>query len=532
MDQKIIGYFVCAFCIILVALVAVYQFAKLFFKISESSKAYKTLRAHYNKTIGKVVPEKTTMEASNFFSSDEYMIAAGINPYHLRSTANALVGLGIFGTFLGLSIALAQNINFDEAHITESIYSLLGGMNTAFYSSVAGMLTSIAFGFFYRKKVAKLEKQIKNWCDELDSQYLITPMELLARQTEAIELMGNNIGSSIGTQIVQQMESTMKELMAMVTENIKEQMLIAGESMQHSAEEMNDAAELVKQASADFSASTKNMKTLMGDIENIVKKVGYMSTSIAKCQSKYDETIETLETVTTQFKEDVVSTFSTIEKSVSSVSAKLEDSFNSATISFQSAMESTMGEIGDATNQFQGAIVSINETMAGFEDNIKGINDMMKSVETIISSVFLAVDEQSKGLVKINKVLADLAKMQSKIEDAQNKYNDNFARAMKALETNIAEIPNLKPDIEKIFTSINAGLNQYIEVLRAKTGDLIGEFTKQFTASCESINGTAAQLTASVEHSTTQMVESVQKSAMMMNDAAQKLTEQMNRYES
>lgn len=527
MDQQLIGYYVCAFCIALVVLAAGYQFAKLFFKISESSKAYRTLRARYDKTIGKIIPEKTTMEASNFFSSDEYMIAAGVNPYHLRSAANAMVGLGIFGTFLGLSIALAQNINFDEAHITESIYSLLGGMNTAFYSSVAGMFTSILFGYFYRKKIAQLEKQIKIWCDELDAQFLITPMELLARQTEATELMGNNIGSSIGTQIVQQMESTMKELMTMVTENIKEQMIIAGESMQHSAEEMNDAAELVKQASADFTASTKNMKTLMGDIEDTVKKVGHMSTTIARCQSKYDETIETLETVTTQFKEDVVSTFSTVEKSVSSVSVKLEESINSATVSFQTAMESTMGEIGDATNQFQGAIASINETMAGFEQNVKGINDMMKSVETTVSSVFLAVDEQTKSIGEINKVLTDLAKMQTKIEDAQKKYNDDFARAMKALETNIAEIPNLKPDIEKIFVSINAGLNQYIDVLRAKTGDLIGEYTKQFTASCESINGTTAQLTASVEQSTTQMVESVQKSAKMMNDAAQKLTEQM-----
>lgn len=518
---------ICYFCVVIVVLAAIYVFVKLRFKVSNDTTAYQKLRNQYNKTIGSLIPEKSTIEASEVFSIDNYMIAANVNPRQLKAASNALVGLGIFGTFFGLSIALAQNIDFNEEHITESIYALLGGMKTAFYSSVAGMILSLLYGLFYRIKMQKLQIEVESWCKELDAAYLITPMELLARQTEATERMGNNIGSCIGTQIVQQMESTMKDLMTMVTENIKEQMIIAGESMQHSAEEMNDAAEFVKQATTDFTVSTRNMKTLMGDIEDTVKKVGHMSTTVAKCQAKYDETIETLETVTTQFKEDVVSIFSTVEKSVSSVSVKLEESVNSATINFQTAMESTMGEIGDATNQFQGAIISINETMAGFEKNIKGINDMMKSVETTVSSVFLAVDEQTKSIGEINNVLADLANMQIKIEDAQKKYNDDFARAMKALETNIAEIPNLKPDIEKIFDSINAGLNQYIDVLRAKTGDLISEYTKQFTASCESINGTTAQLTASVEQSTTQMVESVQKSAKMMNDAAQRLTEQM-----
>src|SRR5689334_19770816 len=43
---------------------------------------------------------------------------------------------GIFGTFLGIAIGLA---NFDTNKIQESVPALLAGMKTAFWASVAGV---------------------------------------------------------------------------------------------------------------------------------------------------------------------------------------------------------------------------------------------------------------------------------------------------------------------------------------------------------------------------------------------------------
>jgi DNA-binding transcriptional regulator GbsR (MarR family) len=56
--------------------------------------------------------------------------------YSARDLSASLVSLGIFGTFLGISVALYF---FDAKNIQESVPLLLGGMKTAFGTSVFGM---------------------------------------------------------------------------------------------------------------------------------------------------------------------------------------------------------------------------------------------------------------------------------------------------------------------------------------------------------------------------------------------------------
>jgi hypothetical protein len=55
---------------------------------------------------------------------------------------NLLVSLGILGTFVGIVIGL---LGFDPADIDQSIPSLLGGLKTAFFTSLFGMGLSISF---------------------------------------------------------------------------------------------------------------------------------------------------------------------------------------------------------------------------------------------------------------------------------------------------------------------------------------------------------------------------------------------------
>lgn len=59
-------------------------------------------------------------------------------------------GLGILGTFLGLSIGLGSFNGSDIYAVTDNVGTLLGGMKVAFHTSVYGIFFSLLFGLVHR----------------------------------------------------------------------------------------------------------------------------------------------------------------------------------------------------------------------------------------------------------------------------------------------------------------------------------------------------------------------------------------------
>ena len=68
-----------------------------------------------------------------------------------RSMPNMLIGIGILGTFVGLSIGVLGLQNQGSAEeIQQGIQGLLQSMSTAFVTSVYGMAGSLILNFFIR----------------------------------------------------------------------------------------------------------------------------------------------------------------------------------------------------------------------------------------------------------------------------------------------------------------------------------------------------------------------------------------------
>lgn len=64
--------------------------------------------------------------------------------------SGTLTGLGILGTFLGLSMGLGAFSGDDIFTISDNVGSLLSGMKVAFHTSVYGILFSLVFNIVYR----------------------------------------------------------------------------------------------------------------------------------------------------------------------------------------------------------------------------------------------------------------------------------------------------------------------------------------------------------------------------------------------
>ncbi len=74
---------------------------------------------------------------------------------HFNSAiSGTMTGLGILGTFIGLSLGLGSFSGDDIYTISDNVGPLLSGMKVAFHTSVYGIIFSLVFNFVYRSIMA------------------------------------------------------------------------------------------------------------------------------------------------------------------------------------------------------------------------------------------------------------------------------------------------------------------------------------------------------------------------------------------
>ncbi len=112
------------------------------------------LQTAFNKYRQRVKGAKTKRAADTPCDLEEYinedlLDRAGMNFFN-SGISGTLTGLGILGTFLGLSMGLGAFSGDDIFTISDNVGSLLSGMKVAFHTSVYGIFFSLVFNFVYR----------------------------------------------------------------------------------------------------------------------------------------------------------------------------------------------------------------------------------------------------------------------------------------------------------------------------------------------------------------------------------------------
>lgn len=87
------------------------------------------------------------------YINEDLMDRIGKNFYN-SNMPGTLTGLGILGTFLGLSMGLATFSGGNILAVSDSMGPLLEGMKVAFHTSVYGIFLSLIFSFIYKANMA------------------------------------------------------------------------------------------------------------------------------------------------------------------------------------------------------------------------------------------------------------------------------------------------------------------------------------------------------------------------------------------
>lgn len=220
-----------------------------------------------------------------------------------REYAPTLMGaLGILGTFIGIIIGL---LNFNTESIDTSIPVLLGGLKTAFITSIIGMFFAILFNgldaFFFANKRRLLEK---------NTPELVTPehihQELKEQNKHLVKLIAGMSGSEEGS-IVAQIKLMRNEISDTSRAQIDNHSNFSNklwEQLQQFADLMAKGAteqiiDALRQVIIDFNNNLteqfgENFKALDNSVKKLVDWQEKYKTQVEQMSEQYQQSVESL----------------------------------------------------------------------------------------------------------------------------------------------------------------------------------------------------------------------------------------------
>ena len=133
------------------------------------------------------------------------LIDSVIHTERLGQVPGVMTGLGILGTFVGLSLGL-QNFNTGTtAQITGSIEPLMNGIKVAFHTSIYGMVFSLVFNYVYKRRLDDAEIALnyflrnfrKYVMPDMEKEGVNKLIELQKEQTRAIAALSEALTVSL-----------------------------------------------------------------------------------------------------------------------------------------------------------------------------------------------------------------------------------------------------------------------------------------------------------------------------------------------
>ena len=254
----------------------------------------KNLQEAFNKYRLRIKGSKTRRGAGSFCDLEEYinedfLDRIGMNSFN-SGVPGTLTGMGILGTFLGLSMGLGAFSGDDIFTISDNVGSLLSGMKVAFHTSVYGIFFSLVFNIIYRGLMADAYRTL----DEFLNVFRQTMQPSAAKEDE-----------NSATMLVYQagMASSLRQMLELMKGSAAEQTAGVGRIVDKFTEQMQSALDtdfkklgnVLKSAGESQAASAANVSEMVEAVTTLVevnRNVQEALSSIMERQEVFEKQLE------------------------------------------------------------------------------------------------------------------------------------------------------------------------------------------------------------------------------------------------
>ena len=407
----------------------------------------------YSKTINIETHDgkRSNIPASEYINDYSVCKYNKLNLRMLDTAAGTLVGLGLLGTFLGLTLGIKGFDSSNTERINESIQGLLAGMGTAFLTSLLGMTFSILFTAVDKALRHRLYKDVKELTDKLDSEYYIDDLVL----------------SNINQQnIVNQLYKALKN-------DLQQQALeIANKLTYTNAEGQNvTIGNAIREI---LTENTKQSKALMSFSTDLAMELnqGFDETLSRQMQQKIVPLMESVDATTKAVVEH-------IDKMADAVSSPATDMMQNVVDELKQSMQSLLNEFstglsGSATSELENLAMQLGTATQAMADFPKNMENISATLQVTIEEVKHAISEISNTSANANSA-------------AMQQMQEQITYATGAISNAITEVKEVMSGISQ---SSQEQSNQIVSKL-ADAAEKMGSF----------LTGTISTLSNSVQQS-------------------------------
>lgn len=357
----------------------------------------------------------------------------------VRNMSGIFTGLGILGTFIGLTMGLG-NLNLSTIeHMQAGIAALLQGTVTAFNTSVWGLILALTFNFvngwfdrdlnacsaaivssiivmFREKSVEEILMEQKNVMVEQASQLRNLNEFFAVNFEDMLFKLGDRIEQSLPISMADVMDDKMSPLFANLDRSIGKLASCAGDTLSEAISQ-SAGAEIEKLTKTLSEAQDKLQNSLSG-IEKVMEEAGIAADKFKVSSEPVEQATMSLKTQAEQL-EDVTNKFS------DTISSQVETWTN---LSIQNNQ--------DIKNVLE-SLQTMRELWGSYEQNFKDVSGELDSTfETL-----------NKGIEKYNQTV------ESSLSNSLKQFDGSIAQAFGQIH---GLLQDTNATIEKLQQSVEA----------------------------------------------------------------------------
>ena len=434
--------------------------------------------------------EHPTVSAHEYFTLRKASRSA--NGLFAQIIPGVFAGFGILGTFVGIVIGIYE-IRIDNAgQLMASVRDLLGGMSTAFVSSIVGIGFSICWLTLYRWLAASADRRLFTLATSLDEKYQPWEQSKLLRASlhlenadalrsqQLLELQKETKGilQNLGTDIAEAMEKALEATLGPKLEELSGSMTaLASDTRNEQTKALEEMAgqfreQLMGSVKADFDALAESMRTAAEIQQKTSGEFAEFFGKLGEVTARQSELLESTLLAADQFKEStegLAKIHAAIRESIPAIAGASEQlaglvaEMSSQSEVFASANEKLREQLATHIDSMGGQVDRLADFWERFSGSLEGFREKLES--TLLEFRSMAAESLTSVFKQFDTEMARVVKHLSGTLAEVRERSEELAENVKLLRDTMLDLD--KP-VESFATALRDGSNdtkKYGEIL-------------------------------------------------------------------